>query len=116
LGLIVGACRSRRRRNRDRRERSFPGEGYTKRDVFDHYLAVGDGICVRCATGRRHRNAFRTASKVLQKRIPTLGVPYRIQTAKIKSQSMRTADELCPADLDRIFPVVPSASGGRAAM
>jgi DNA ligase D-like protein (predicted polymerase) len=37
-----------------------------------------------------------------QKRIPTRGVPDWIQTATIKFPSMRTADELCPADLAHV--------------
>ena len=37
-----------------------------------------------------------------QKRIPTRGVPDWIKTAKIKFPSMRTADELSPADLAHV--------------
>ena len=83
----------------------FPRRGYTKRDVFEYYLAVGDGIL------RALRNRPTTLQKFpdgiegemfFQKRIPTRGVPPWVQTAKISFPSGRTADELCPADLAHV--------------
>jgi DNA ligase D len=83
----------------------FPRKGYTKRDVFEYYLAVGDGIL------RALRNRPTTLQKFpdgidgemfFQKRIPTRGVPPWVQTAKISFPSGRTADELCPADLAHV--------------
>ena len=83
----------------------FPRKGYTKRDVFEYYLAVGDGIMR--ALGNRPTTLQRFPDGIegemfFQKRIPTRGVPDWIQTAKIKFPSMRTADELCPADLAHV--------------
>ncbi len=83
----------------------FPRKGYTKRDVFEYYLAVGDGIL------RALRNRPTTLQKFpdgidgemfFQKRIPTRGVPPWVQTAQISFPSGRTADELCPADLAHV--------------
>ncbi|MEV7623088.1 non-homologous end-joining DNA ligase [Actinoplanes sp. NPDC089786] len=83
----------------------FPRPGYTKRDVFEYYLAVGDGIMR--ALGHRPTTLQRFPDGIegemfFQKRISTRGVPPWIQTAKIKFPSMRTADELCPADLAHV--------------
>jgi DNA ligase D len=83
----------------------FPRKGYTKRDVFEYYLAVGDGIMRalrnRPTTLQRFPDGIE-GEMFFQKRIPTRGVPDWIQTAKIKFPSMRTADELCPADLAHV--------------
>ena len=83
----------------------FPRMGYTKRDVFDYYLSVGDGIMRalrdRPTTLQRFPDGIE-GEMFFQKRIPTRGVPPWIQTAKIKFPSMRTADELCPADLAHV--------------
>ena len=83
----------------------FPEKGYTKRDVFEYYLAVGDGILRalrdRPTTLQRFPDGV-GGEMFFQKRIPTRGVPDWIRTAKIKFPSMRTADELCPADLAHV--------------
>jgi DNA ligase D len=83
----------------------FPRPGYTKRDVFEYYLAVGDGImralCERPTTLQRFPDGIE-GEMFFQKRIPTRGVPDWIQTATIKFPSMRTAEELCPADLAHV--------------
>ncbi|BAL92037.1 hypothetical protein AMIS_68170 [Actinoplanes missouriensis 431] len=83
----------------------FPSRGFTKRDVFEYYLAVGDGILRalrdRPTTLQRFPDGL-DGETFFQKRIPTRGVPDWIQTAKIKFPSMRTADELCPADLAHV--------------
>jgi len=83
----------------------FPRKGYTKRDVFEYYLSVGDGIMR--ALGDRPTTLQRFPEGIegemfFQKRIPTRGVPDWIETATIKFPSMRTADELCPADLAHV--------------
>jgi DNA ligase D len=83
----------------------FPRPGYTKRDVFEYYLAVGDGIMR--ALGDRPTTLQRFPDGIdgemfFQKRIPTRGVPDWVRTARIKFPSMRTADELCPADLAHV--------------
>jgi DNA ligase D len=83
----------------------FPRKGYTKQDVFEYYLAVGDGIMR--ALGNRPTTLQRFPEGIegemfFQKRIPTRGVPPWIKTAKISFPSGRTADELCPADLAHV--------------
>src|SRR3954465_2389851 len=83
----------------------FPRKGYTKRDVFEYYLSVGDGIMR--ALRRRPTTLQRFPDGIegemfFQKRIPTRGVPSWIQTAKINFPSGRTADEMCPADLAHV--------------
>ena len=83
----------------------FPRKGYTKRDVFEYYLAVGDGILRalrnRPTTLQRFPDGIE-GEMFFQKRIPTRGVPPWVQTAKINFPSGRTADELCPADLAHV--------------
>ncbi|MEV6489311.1 non-homologous end-joining DNA ligase [Actinoplanes sp. NPDC051633] len=83
----------------------FPRPGYTKRDVFEYYLAVGDGIMR--ALGNRPTTLQRFPDGIegemfFQKRISTRGVPPWIETARITFPSGRTADELCPADLAHV--------------
>ncbi|MEV4348291.1 non-homologous end-joining DNA ligase [Actinoplanes sp. NPDC049596] len=83
----------------------FPARGYTKRDVFEYYLAVGDGIMR--ALGQRPTTLQRFPDGIdgetfFQKRIGARGVPDWIQKATIKFPSMRTAEELCPADLAHV--------------
>ncbi|MFI5931071.1 non-homologous end-joining DNA ligase [Actinoplanes sp. NPDC051494] len=83
----------------------FPQQGYTKRDVFEYYLAVGDGIMRalhdRPTTLQRFPDGL-DGETFFQKRIPTRGVPPWIETATITFPSGRTADELCPADLAHV--------------
>jgi DNA ligase D len=83
----------------------FPRGGYTKRDVFEYYLSVGDGIMRalrdRPTTLQRFPDGIE-GEMFFQKRIPTRGVPAWVQTAEIKFPSGRTADELCPADLAHV--------------
>ncbi len=83
----------------------FPRYGYTKRDVFEYYLSVGDGIMRalrdRPTTLQRFPDGIE-GEMFFQKRIPTRGVPPWIQTATIAFPSGRTADELCPADLAHV--------------
>jgi DNA ligase D len=83
----------------------FPRRGYTKRDVFDYYLAVGDGILRalhhRPTTLQRFPDGIE-GEMFFQKRISTRGVPEWIETATISFPSGRNADELCPADLAHV--------------
>jgi DNA ligase D len=84
----------------------FPQRGYTKRDVVDYYLAVGDGIFrslrERPTTLQRFPEGIE-GEMFFQKRVPTRGVPPWIETAEIKFPSGRKADELCPADLAHVI-------------
>ena len=83
----------------------FPGPGYTKRDVFEYYLAVGDGIMRaldhRPTTLQRFPDGIE-GEMFFQKRISTRGVPPWVESATITFPSGRTADELCPADLAHV--------------
>jgi DNA ligase D len=83
----------------------FAERGYTKRDVFEYYVAVGDGILRalrdRPTTLQRFPDGL-DGEAFFQKRIPTRGVPDWITTARIAFPSMRTADELCVADLAHV--------------
>jgi DNA ligase D len=83
----------------------FPRAGYTKQDVFDYYLAVGDGIMRalrhRPTTLQRFPDGV-DGEAFYQKRAPTRGVPPWLQTATITFPSGRTAAELCPGDLAHV--------------
>jgi DNA ligase D len=83
----------------------FPRKGYTKRDVFEYYLAVGDGILRalrdRPTTLQRFPDGIE-GEMFFQKRISSRGVPAWVHTAKISFPSGRTADELCPTDLAHV--------------
>ncbi|MDT5042819.1 MAG: hypothetical protein QOE51_3804, partial [Actinoplanes sp.] len=83
----------------------FPRGGYTKRDIFEYYLAVGDGIMRalrdRPTTLQRFPDGIE-GEMFFQKRIATRGVPPWVQTAEISFPSGRTAAELCPADLAHV--------------
>ena len=83
----------------------FPQQGYTKRDVFEYYLAVGDGIMRaldhRPTTLQRFPDGI-DGEMFFQKRISTRGVPPWVESATITFPSGRTADELCPADLAHV--------------
>src|SRR6266508_1377636 len=91
----------------------FPERGFTKRDMVDYYLAVGDGIVralrhrpttlerwpggvfegAKLATRQNNRgDAF------YQKRVPK-NAPDWVQTATIAFPSGRTAEEICPTEL-----------------
>jgi DNA ligase D len=83
----------------------FAERGFTKGDVFDYYLAVGDGI-LRALRGRpttlqRFPDGI-DGEMFFQKRVPTRGVPPWVQTTTIAFPSGRKADELCPADLAHV--------------
>ncbi|AEV87955.1 ATP-dependent DNA ligase [Actinoplanes sp. SE50] len=83
----------------------FAERGFTKRDVFEYYRSVGDGILRalrdRPTTLQRFPDGLE-GEAFFQKRIPTRGVPEWIRTATITFPSGRTADELCPADLAHV--------------
>jgi len=85
----------------------FPARGFTKGDVFDYYLAVGEGIMR--ALGHRPTTLQRFPEGIdgemfFQKRVPQRGVPPWIHSATISFPSGRKADELCPVDLAHVDP------------
>jgi DNA ligase D len=83
----------------------FPDRGYTKRDVVEYYLAVGDGILralrERPTTLQRFPEGV-GGEMFFQKRIPQRGVPPWVETAEIAFPSGRKAVELCPTDLAHV--------------
>jgi len=83
----------------------FPERGFTKRDIFEYYLAAGEGIL----RALHHRPTMLQrfpdgvgGEMFFQKRVPAKGVPEWIETALITFPSGRTAAELCPADLAHV--------------
>ncbi|MGC5341680.1 non-homologous end-joining DNA ligase [Streptomyces sp. DT24] len=78
----------------------FPEKGYTKRDVADYYLAVGEGITRalrdRPTTLQRFPDGV-DGEFFYQKRAPK-NVPDWIPTARIAFPSGRHADEICPTE------------------
>ncbi|WP_226344227.1 non-homologous end-joining DNA ligase [Agilicoccus flavus] len=83
----------------------FPDLGLTKRDIFDYYLSVGDGI-VRALYERPcmlHRFPKGIGEKkVHQKRVPA-GAPDWVETVRVHFPRYdRDADELCVTELAQV--------------
>ena len=84
----------------------FPATGWTKRDLVDYYLNVGDGI-VRALRNRPcmlHRFPDGLAGPTVhQKRLPG-GAPDWVQTVELWFPRYgRTADELCVTELAQVI-------------
>ena len=84
----------------------FPKTGWTKLDLVNYYLSVGDGI-VRALYERpcmMHRFPEGLAGdKVHQKRVPH-GAPPWLQTVRVTFPRWnRTADELCVTELASVI-------------
>lgn len=84
----------------------FPDQGWTKLDVVNYYLAVGDGI-VRALRERPtmlHRfPKGLSGSKVHQKRLPK-GAPDWVETVELWFPRYGlTADELCVTELAQVI-------------
>ena len=101
----------------------FPEHGYTKRQLVEYYLAVGEGILratrnrpttlerwpggvfegaklatrMDYARGQAGQGAGK-ADAFYQKRVPK-GAPDWVQTARIEFPSGRSADEVCPTEV-----------------
>ncbi|MER5401903.1 non-homologous end-joining DNA ligase [Streptomyces sp. NPDC002599] len=78
----------------------FPERGFTKLDLAQYYLAVGDGILRalrdRPTTLERYPDGV-TGESFFQKRAPK-NMPDWIPTARITFPSGRGADEMCPTE------------------
>ena len=78
----------------------FPEPGWTKLDVAQYYIAVGDGILRalrdRPTTLERYVNGVEGES-FFQKRAPK-NLPDWIPTGRIRFPSGRYADEICPTE------------------
>ncbi|MFC7303522.1 non-homologous end-joining DNA ligase [Streptomyces monticola] len=83
----------------------FPERGFTKRDLAEYYLAVGDGILRalrdRPTTLERYPEGV-TGESFYQKRAPK-NTPDWIPTATITFPSGRTADEMCPTEVAAVI-------------
>src|SRR5689334_13654799 len=79
----------------------FPERGFTKRDVFEYYLAVQEPMLRllnnRPTTLQRFPEGI-DGEAFYQKRLPTKGVPPWMNSATITFPSGRKADELCPVE------------------
>ncbi|TXL60934.1 non-homologous end-joining DNA ligase [Aeromicrobium terrae] len=84
----------------------FPERGWTKLDLVEYYLAVGDGIVNAlferpCMLHRFPKGL--AGKKVHQKRIPA-GAPPWIETVRLHFPRYdRTADELCVTELPAVI-------------
>ncbi|WP_346096249.1 non-homologous end-joining DNA ligase [Streptomyces olivaceiscleroticus] len=83
----------------------FPERGFTKLDVAQYYLAVGDGIVRalhdRPTTLERYPDGV-TGESFFQKRAPK-NKPDWLPTAHITFPSGRSADEICPTELAAVL-------------
>ncbi len=83
----------------------FPKAGYTKRDLVDYYLAVGDGIVralyERPTQLRRFPDGIE-GEQIYQKRVPEKR-PEWIEVARVTFPSGRHADELCVTELAQVI-------------
>src|SRR5215510_7049696 len=84
----------------------FGERGFTKKDVFEYYLAVSEpmlrGLHDRPTTLQRFPEGI-DGEAFYQKRIPTKGVPPWVNSATITFPSGRKADELCPTEAGHIL-------------
>ena len=84
----------------------FPEIGFTKRDLVDYYLTLGDGI-VRSLFERpcmlhRYPEGIE-GEKVHQKRVPR-GAPPWLETVRVRfPRYNRTADELCVTEIASVI-------------
>ncbi|MFF4403489.1 non-homologous end-joining DNA ligase [Streptomyces sp. NPDC001262] len=83
----------------------FPQRGFTKRDVAEYYLSVGDGILRalrnRPTTLERYPDGVEGES-FFQKRAPK-NLPEWIPTGRISFPSGRHADEICPTETGAVL-------------
>jgi DNA ligase D len=83
----------------------FPQAGYTKRDLVDYYLAVGEGIVralyERPTQLRRFPDGIE-GEQIYQKRVPERR-PEWIEVARVTFPSGRHADELCVTELAQVI-------------
>ncbi|MEU7488427.1 non-homologous end-joining DNA ligase [Streptomyces sp. NPDC042319] len=83
----------------------FPERGFTKLDVAQYYLAVGDGIIRalrdRPTTLERYPDGV-TGESFFQKRAPK-NKPDWLPTAHITFPSGRSADEICPTEVAAVL-------------
>lgn len=83
----------------------FPSSGFTKRDLVDYYLAVGDGIVralrERPTQLRRFPDGIE-GEQIYQKRVPEKR-PDWVEAVRVTFPSGRHADELCVTELAQVI-------------
>ncbi|GHF05068.1 non-homologous end-joining DNA ligase [Streptomyces morookaense] len=83
----------------------FPQRGFTKRDIAEYYLSVGDGILRalrnRPTTLERYPDGV-DGESFFQKRAPK-NTPEWIPTGRISFPSGRHADEICPTETGAVL-------------
>ncbi len=83
----------------------FPAHGYTKLDLINYYLSVGEGI-VRALRNRPcMMRRFPTGiggEDVYQKRVPDSRPPW-VESVRVQFPSGRHADELCVTELGSVI-------------
>jgi DNA ligase D-like protein (predicted polymerase) len=83
----------------------FPERGYTKRDLAEYYIAVGEGIVRalydRPTQLRRFPDGI-GGEAIYQKRVPEKH-PDWIETARVRFPSGRHADELCVTEVAQVI-------------
>lgn len=83
----------------------FPQRGYTKRDVFEYYLAVGEPMLRAMQDRPTMLQRFPDGldgETFYQKRAPVKGIPPWLTTTKIMFPSGRAADALCVREVAHI--------------
>ncbi|QMU66967.1 non-homologous end-joining DNA ligase [Streptacidiphilus sp. P02-A3a] len=83
----------------------FPERGYTKRDLAQYFVSVGEGalraLRDRPTTLQRYPDGV-DGTSFFQKRVPK-DLPEWIPTARITFPSGRPADEMCPSELGAVI-------------
>ncbi|HEV7886774.1 MAG TPA: ATP-dependent DNA ligase, partial [Acidimicrobiales bacterium] len=84
----------------------FPAHGYTKLDVAQYYVAVGEGalrgVYERPTMLKRYPDGA-GGEFFYQKRVPEKGRPSWLETVTVSFPSGRSAEELCPVDVAHVL-------------
>jgi DNA ligase D-like protein (predicted polymerase) len=84
----------------------FEGPGYTKLDVAQYYVAVGEGalrgVYERPTMLKRYPEGA-AGEFFYQKRVPEKGRPDWLETCTVSFPSGRSATELCPVDVAHVL-------------
>jgi DNA ligase D-like protein (predicted polymerase) len=84
----------------------FEGPGYTKLDVANYYVAVGEGalrgVYERPTMLKRYPEGA-AGEFFYQKRVPEKGRPDWLETCTVSFPSGRSATELCPTDVAHVL-------------
>ena len=78
----------------------FPEHGITKREVVEHYVAVGEPLLAVLRDRPTHLKRYVdgvTGEPFYQKRVPK-GAPEWVETVEVRFPSGRPAEEICPTE------------------